>query len=147
MLPSNLQPRDAFYTSSFYLPLIILFPSQFSVFHSFISLFLSQIDYSFKLFNVVSTYEHSKYNPPHHPQQIILVWYWLFSTKLQSPFWEDMDCVFYRILKLSQWYDDLIFFFFWSFFFFFFLFLHPEFVSCFSCFLSLIIQCIDLCNC
>ena len=111
LLTTNLQPRDAFYTSSSYLPLIILFPSQFSIFHYLISLFLSQIDYSFKLFDVVSTHEHSNYNPPHHPQPIILVWYWLFSTNLQSPFWEDMDCVFQRILKLSQQYDDLIFFF------------------------------------
>ena len=110
MLPSNLQPRDAFYTYSSYPPLIILFPSQFSNFHNFISLFLSHIDYSFKLFNVVSTREHSNYNRPHHPQQIILVWYWLFSTKLQSPFWEYMDCVFQRILKLSWQYDDPIFF-------------------------------------
>ena len=109
-MPSNLQPRDAFYTSSSYPPPIILFPSQFSIFHNFISLFLSHIDYSFKIFNVVSTHEHSNYNPPHHPQQIILVWYWLFSTKLQSPFWEDMDCVFQRILKLSRQYDDLLFF-------------------------------------
>ena len=75
LLTTNLQPRDAFYTSSSYLPLIILFPSQFSIFHYLISLFLSQIDYLFKLFNVVSTHEHSNYNPPHHPQQIILVWY------------------------------------------------------------------------